>query len=223
MYVLLIIIHGTITASIVCLLKKCIPKCVLVCFRTNGPTKALAQTSSVRKKEGGGRGNPTGVPVLALPNGEVLVDSWSIANHSLPNSAMEVGTERHKFYDTELGPDTRSLAYHLIFNNSATKKLFNKLCTLPRFGGFWSFLWRMGVGSKLSDIMSKSFKTRDLLYRSKLQESIKRHFGKMSDIVDNRKGTEQRSSFSPTRTLHRTMQYDVDFCVRIYLICRTVH
>lgn len=158
----------------------------LLKLRVGGPERAVSKTSSP-SNSAGGKSNPTGVPALVLPDGEVVPDSWAIANHLFPTHPMELGSERHLFYDTELGPDSRSFAYHILLSASNQKR-WSQLCTLPRFGTGWKVLWYLGGGSALTNMMKKTFKTDDDERRRELMGKLEQHFEKMSQIVDGRKG-----------------------------------
>ena len=129
--------------------------------RVGGSKQHLSSTSFVTKAGrdpssiGGSRAKQsrsTAVPLLIQPNGEVLTDSWEIAN----SSGLEPVTEPSimKMYDEELGPLTRQYAYSYLLRAKHRKSWDRLLCF--RQGILWLFLYFF-IGGFIHSLMSKLF------------------------------------------------------------------
>eukprot|EP01036_Dinobryon_divergens_P036700 gene36700-47839_t len=70
---------------------------------------------ALKKDRRGNRARATAVPVMVLPTGEVLSDSWSIAQYCgmtlPPSDVMDL-------YDNQLGPLGRQFAYAFLLKDS---------------------------------------------------------------------------------------------------------
>jgi glutathione S-transferase len=122
--------------------------------RTN-PTKARA----------------TAVPILVLPDGRVLSDSWEIAEYS---GLAPVQPTLKKILDEELGPLTRQLAYSFLLQ-PRNENVFEDMCTK---GNHWFFnvLWSLGLRGMTLDKMREIFKPRDAA-------AVARCKGKLADVA----------------------------------------
>ncbi len=111
------------------------------------------------KEEGGGS---TSVPVLVMPDGRVLRDSWEIVMEcGLPpiDSVVQL------IYDRELGPLTRQIAYSFLLKPT-NANVWEGLCT----GGYdatWRCIWGSGFGGQVVRFISLfilPFKQTSLAY-----------------------------------------------------------
>eukprot|EP00750_Incisomonas_marina_P009572 INCI16046.4.p1 GENE.INCI16046.4~~INCI16046.4.p1 ORF type:complete len:111 (-),score=7.58 INCI16046.4:975-1307(-) len=107
-------------------------------LRVCGKKRHLAPGSTSSKRNSK-KGNPTAVPALALPDGSVLADSWSIASHANGREGMSSDDPRRQFLDSEFGPDTRQLCYAWLLKPE-NSNVWNALATNYRFGPFWKTL-----------------------------------------------------------------------------------
>ena len=131
----------------------------VLALRKGGKTKYVASSSHVQpvknpsisipvtvddnkaKDEGDGS---TSVPVLVLPDGKVLLDSWAIVKESgLP--AIDEATK--KIYDEQLGPLARQFTYHYLLKPS-NSNIWNGMCT-EGYSWTWRTVWRLGFGGQV--------------------------------------------------------------------------
>ena len=107
-----------------------------------------SKLSSKRAKQA----RSTAVPAVVLPSGQVLTDSWEIANASglqpLSNETLI------RMYDAELGPLARQYAYHYLLKAEHRSLWDELLC--HKQGWLWRFCYFF-IGSSLHATMSKLF------------------------------------------------------------------
>ena len=137
----------------------------VLALRLGRDAKHLSTSSAVRPVAPAGaldpspakmpaRPNPTAVPVAALPDGRVLVDSWSIVAHAAELTGLEPVPESLKdVLDTELGPRSRQLAYATLLKPEHWD-VWQGLC-IEGGSTLWRCLWRLGLGKKLTQMMTK--------------------------------------------------------------------
>ena len=104
--------------------------------------KSAGSPKDVEKRGGDGS---TAVPIMVLPDGKVLTDSWSILKESgLP----AIDGDMFPTYDEELGPLTRQLAYHFLLKPE-NSSIWNALCT-DGYSWTWRTTWSLGFGGQVS-------------------------------------------------------------------------
>lgn len=132
----------------------------VLALRTGGSDGPhLSSSSAVRGPNQVGR-HYTGVPALALPNGRVLVDSWSIVAEAARVSAMPmVPKGLIQLLDKELAPATRALAYAALLR-PGNSDIWKALCT-DAGSIMWRTVWWAGFGTRLTQRMRETFKTSD--------------------------------------------------------------
>lgn len=173
---------------------------------------APGSTSSNRNSK---KGNPTAVPALALPDGSVLADSWSIASHASGGSVgLSFDDPRRQFLDSQFGPDTRQLCYAWLLKPENTN-VWNALATNSRFGSFWKTLWSWGLGSKVSSRLVSLFKTDDAEEVLNVSRRITGHFEQMSSRLRARPGLAKA-----LRAFFRI--FSISNCCRAVLSCVTL-
>lgn len=94
----------------------------------------------------------TAVPALVQPNGDVLTDSWEIANASGLKPLTD--PEIRKIYDEQLGPLARQFAYAYVLKPQHRKYWDDLLC--HQQGWLWCFLY-LFIGFFLHNTMSNIF------------------------------------------------------------------
>lgn len=134
-----------------------------------------------RKRDASARA--TAVPVAALPNGDVLLDSWEIAEYSGLRKAPE---ELKRLLDDELGPQARQAAYSIILKKDNIP-YFHKLCTMNR-SWIIQLIWRLYLGNYILKYMIKLFSPYDTAAVKKCKDSLANTFEKLDRIVLERKG-----------------------------------
>lgn len=128
------------------------------------------------------KGGSTSVPVLALPNGIICPDSWSIVSEINKDSKLiPIDDVTLKFYDVELGPTVRQYFYIFILKES-NSNVWNHLCS-NNMGVLWYTLWYyLGMKYFATNIMVKVFQPKNMkaneICREKLEDIIK--------ILDNK-------------------------------------
>lgn len=119
--------------------------------RVGKTEKHIASSSSMS-----GKPSPTALPVLVLPDGKVLKDSWEVAAST---RLAPIDPALRVVLDAELGVAARRLAYmHLLKPEHAAR--FATMCTEGRHWG-WRLLWHCGVGRALRGVLSKAFPPGD--------------------------------------------------------------
>ena len=112
---------------------------------------------AVRGKRAGG--SVTAVPACVLPDGRVLVDSWSIAEHACAFAGLEpVPSQLKRCLDTRLGVLTRQLTYAYLLRPS-NARVWNGLI-LDGGSVAWRAAWWAG-GSRLTERMTRTFSADD--------------------------------------------------------------
>jgi hypothetical protein len=98
----------------------------------------------------------TAVPVVAMPDGTALPDSWSIAAFS---GLAPIDPELQGLLDAELGPLARQYAYSHIFKPTNVN-IFHALCT-RNMGFGMRLLWNAFLGNKIVSQMTAFFRPHD--------------------------------------------------------------
>lgn len=107
------------------------------------------------------------VPLLVLPNQQVLKDSWEIAAWA---GLDPVPLEIKDILDKELGPRVRQLSYHHVLK-PANEEVWTELCTSGQ-GVFWGLLWKQWLGAKVTRSMRKIFSTSSLTAADEAREAL---------------------------------------------------
>ena len=156
----------------------------LVRLRLGGSDKHVSKTSAVSKPSAAGEaevhrqkrpgGSPTAVPACCLPDGRVLADSWAIAAHASATSGIApVPTDLLHVLDTRLGPLTRQLTYHVLFD-AKNHNVWNGLVT-DNTSALWRSIWWAG-GERMTSRMIKMFSSDDAeaaaLCRERLRDTF---------------------------------------------------
>lgn len=133
----------------------------MLSLRVSGPKQHLSSSSYVASagrdtatisEKRANQARSTAVPAMVQPSGEVLTDSWMIANAS----GLEPLTDPaiRKIYDEELGPLARQFAYCFFLKPQHRKHWDGLLC--HKQGWVWFVLYFF-IGSFIHALMSKLF------------------------------------------------------------------
>lgn len=170
----------------------------VLALRVGGPTKHLSSSSRMKSpSEASGAqaeavdeaaqrrqarrdqsARATAVPVMVLPDGNVLSDSWSIAAHS---GLAPINPDLQRLLDEEVGPLARQYAYSHILKASNVN-IFHALCT-RNMGFFWKLMWNVFVGNKIVGSMTAFFRPNDPDAVSKCRSDLVQEVGKLDGII----------------------------------------
>jgi len=132
---------------------------------------SLAACGSSRMMPGKG-GSPTGVPVCAMPDGTVLVDSWSILRASATKAGWIIEgltPELQDLLDMKLGVYARTMAYRGLLK-PANKNVFDWLLTFGE-GWMWKISWAC-VGGSFGASLKKSMRIEDATHMSQVEDEL---------------------------------------------------
>jgi hypothetical protein len=125
----------------------------------------------------------TAVPVMVMPDGRLLKDSWDIAKESrLP----EIGMQQLANYDQELGPLVRQHMYFFVLKPS-NRNVWDGLC-LSRQRLLWQVIWRLGYREQVTKTMSKIFAVGDAEAFAECRRKLITLFEAIGERVRGRKG-----------------------------------
>ena len=155
-----------------------------------------SETSYVGQESGvhGGR-RKYAVPLLCLPGGQILRDSWEISEHALgPMNASWLST-----FDQVLGIAVRQLGYHYLLSPDSKHLIKNMIASSSIYE---RILWRF-IGGKVTDGMRQLLAiTQDNAEKAK--ETIGRVFASVGDALTEGEGRlDPENDFGPT---------DIAFC-----------
>lgn len=128
-------------------------------------------STSSRMMPGKG-GSPTGVPVCAMPDGTVLVDSWSILRASATKAGWIIEgltPELQDLLDMKLGVYARTMAYRGLLK-PANKNVFDWLLTFGE-GWMWKISWAC-VGGSFGASLKKSMRIEDATHMSQVEDEL---------------------------------------------------
>ena len=150
------------------------------------PSTANIESESLLKKKRAKekQARSTAVPLLVLPNGDILPDSWSIANYAL--DAPDIDKELFRLLDEEVGPLTRQLAYSYLLlarNASTCDNIF-----VHKQGWVWRLIYAMGGGQLLKKQMGKMFKPDNDTAREVCREKLNAAFEQLNLFLRTKKG-----------------------------------
>jgi glutathione S-transferase len=131
------------------------------------------------RKEGGA----TSVPVLVLPSGEVLNDSWEIAKRS---GLKDIDDEELKqLLDVDVGVGTRHIVYSYLLT-PAGRPYFDRLC-LHGHGWLFSMIWWMFLGSALFGRMIQTFQPENVEHTRKVREKLQAAVNSLDKRLEEKK------------------------------------
>eukprot|EP01035_Chromulina_nebulosa_P027583 gene27583-36296_t len=128
----------------------------------------LLAKDEVVEKERKAKAGATAVPIAILPNGDVLRDSWEIAEY--PGILAPVHPELKTLLDKEIGPLSRHLVYAFLLKD-VNRRHWDMLCTYRRHW-LWRFLWWSFVGNTITDRLKKAFQPQNLEAVSQCREKL---------------------------------------------------
>ena len=121
----------------------------------------------------GGKGNPTLLPLCAMPDGTMLVDSWAIVDY-VSEVKPELGRlpeSLRRLLNEQLGPLSRQALYALILKDT-NYSIWTGLI-MHKTGWRWRGVWRV-LGRRFTERFKTMFKASDPLAvaecRSKLRQ-----------------------------------------------------
>mmetsp|Transcript_62655 Transcript_62655/g.154020 ORF Transcript_62655/g.154020 Transcript_62655/m.154020 type:complete len:310 (-) Transcript_62655:360-1289(-) len=126
----------------------------------------------------------TATPVIALPDGSFLTDSWAIAEYSGLPPLTDEGLK--KVLDEEIGVDARHLAYYH-FLQKDTKQYLGELC-LQGAPFFWKIMWYLGVGNYILNFFTKAFQPERPDLADSCRERLKKSFATVAKALEAKKG-----------------------------------
>jgi len=120
----------------------------------------------------------TALPLLVLPDGRVLKDSWDVSNWAATTAGLQPApASLVKILDEEVGPLARQLVYSYVLAKR-NENIFEGMCTEGAHW-FWRFMWfwcgiRGFAFSKMRGIFKPDDKTAVAECRTKLQAAVRR-------------------------------------------------
>ena len=148
----------------------------------NADTMTEEEKKRAKKRDSSARA--TAVPFAVKPDGEVLLDSWSIAEFAFPND--QIDPELKALLDNEIGPLSRRSVYCYALQPQ-NRSSFDKLCMAGR-GWFIRLLWSLFLGNMLVKTMSKMFNINDSVSVQKCKSDLHLAVGKLEKYLEKRKG-----------------------------------
>lgn len=149
---------------------------------TSPPVAHIFPTLATRFPAGGGRrvavdsssivSSNTSIPLLALPSGEVLLDSWAILDFA-SKARPELGgvpDSLRAILDKELGPLARQSAYAVLLKD-ANYDTWSGLVT-HNTGPLWRLAWFM-TGARVTKMMVKTFHSQDAARMSECEAKLR--------------------------------------------------
>lgn len=144
-------------------------------FPAGGGRRVAADSSSIAT-------SATSIPLLALPSGEVLLDSWQIVNFASktrPNLGV-VPDSLRALLDKELGPLTRQSCYAVLLkeeNYAAWSGLVTHNTSL-----LWRLAWYV-IGGRITSFMVKTFRAHDAARISECEAKLRESFDRVGAEV----------------------------------------
>ena len=134
----------------------------------------------------GKSGSATNVPILIFPNGDMLKDSWSIAEYSC-NEKIEDSLK--ELFDSQLGPLVRRYAYSFLLKPAdENRKIWDKIMTNPEFGYSWQLAYNWILKSTVNGILTDRFKSTNKEYIEECRMRLVQLFeNELLNLVTNRK------------------------------------
>ena len=118
--------------------------------------------------------------MCAMPDGTILVDSWSILSASASKSGWSMDgltPELKEHLDTILGAHARSMAYRGLLK-PANKNVWDGLLTFET-GRMWKICWTW-IGGPFGASMKKSMRLEDAAHMAQVEDELNaglRHLG----------------------------------------------
>jgi glutathione S-transferase len=130
----------------------------------------------------GPKASPTSMPLLVLPDGSVLKDSWEISASCSALAPMEEATR--ELLDKELGTAARALVYTFLLQPQHSAA-FTAMCTEGRHWA-WRLGWHLGLGFLLrSSLRAKFPAARAAEYAQQVEQLMS---GKLAELLEARQG-----------------------------------
>lgn len=135
----------------------------------------------------------TSLPLLVLPNGEVLKDSWEIAKHT--GLKQEMGLNFQKLLDEDIGPLSRQLAYYYMLKKS-NSNVMNQIFT-NRTGWLWTIFWYMILRFVAKPMLIKEFQSNNIIELNNCKTKLTLKISEI-DIMINNKTTKYFGGDTPS-------------------------
>ena len=135
-------------------------------------SSSMMSSSGKGKSGGGGMGSPTGVPVCAMPDGTILVDSWSILEacaHEAGWSMNGLTSDLRDLLDVKLGAHARTVAYRGLLKG-ANRNVCNMLLTFDE-GWMWKVAWTC-IGGQFVNSLKRSMRIEDDAHMSHVKDEL---------------------------------------------------
>ena len=162
----------------------------LLRLRVGGGEKLLSSTSQVSKPSNEGDaevhlqkrpgGSATAVPACCMPDGSVLLDSWSIVEFAGDTANVAAVPDDFKLLlDTRLAPLTRQLTYHILIGTEKNHDVWHSLVASE--GGLgWKAAWWAG-GKWMTSRMTKMFSADDAAARELCNRRLRELFAQIAE------------------------------------------
>ena len=145
------------------------------------PSLQAHKSKSIKSKSSVSKASPTSTPVMVLPSGDLLADSWSVCNYAAMNSNGKLlpleNEELRALLDNKLGVYVRYCAYYYILND--TNKERCEAMFLQDSHWLWKAFWMLGGKFLVRGLMIRTFRcaNRDhfLTVRGKLEALVDQH------------------------------------------------
>jgi glutathione S-transferase len=134
----------------------------------------------------------TALPLLVLPNGEVLKDSWEIAKYSGLN--QKLGSDFQNLLDEDIGPLSRQLAYFYMLKKS-NRNVCNQFFTNGT-GWLWTILWYSVLQFFAKPMLMKEFQSNNTIELNNCKAKLASKINEIDNIINN-KTTKYLSGDTP--------------------------
>ena len=147
------------------------------------PSKIVVDEAKI--KDRAKRSRATSVPVMVLPDGQILPDSWKIAEASglppIPDETFK------KLLDDELGPLTRQFVYiYFLKDRPPNRAAWNSLAT-NGFGSIWWILWNAFFGRVVTKMMIQIFQPANEAANKECLDKLRDVFAIISEQIKSKK------------------------------------
>ena len=135
---------------------------------TRGGSEEMTEEQKAKSRQA----KATAVPLLILPDGTSLVDSWSICESCCNDDFKKIDDQSIKdIYDKQLGPLVRAYVYSTLLKKS-NACIWDKIMTNSAFGGTWSFLYNFFMKSTVTTILVTRFDANNSELRKTCRERL---------------------------------------------------
>jgi len=156
-------------------------------LRVGGSKKNVSKSSAMfsgKKAAHAAGGTLTAVPVCALPDGRVLVDSWQIADEFLQQAGWSddgLDEQLRDMLDRKIGPNSRALAYYYLFKPELSSQLY-RLVTDGTGFVFRTFFWFSQPG--FARRLTKMLKLDDAKVVQQIKDSLHADFAQLGTLLE---------------------------------------